>query len=96
MWEEQGIAREPLLTTHDAEGGRSCTCRERLEIGSSLEASECQLVCSGICMERRWHIIFKTLSAELEALSMERTIWRDVSVKKFIEYSNIKGTYLLE
>ena len=96
VWKEQGIAMEPLPTTHDAEGERSCTCRERSKTGSSLEASERQHVCSGICVERRWHIIFKTLSTELEALRMERTIWRDVSVKNFIEYSNIKGTYLLE
>ena len=85
-----------MPTTHDAEGRRSCTCRERSEIGSSLEASEHQRVCLGICVERRWRIVFKTLSIELEALSMERTIWRDVSVKNFIEYSNIKDTYLLE
>ena len=71
-------------------------CRERLEIGSSLEVSEHQRVCLGICVEHKWRIIFKTLSVELEALSMERTIWRDISVKNFIKYSNIKGTYLLE
>ena len=70
--------------------------RERSETGSSLEVSERQRVCLGICVECRWRIVFKTLSTELEALSMERKIWRDVSIKNFIEYSNIKGTYLLE
>ena len=63
MWEEQGVTKEPLLTTHEVEGGRSCTCREKSETGSFLETSERQRVCSGICVERRWHIVFKTLSA---------------------------------
>ena len=71
-------------------------CMERPETGPSLEASERQRVCSRICVECRWHNVFKTLSVELEALSMDITIWRDVYVKNFIEYSNIKGTYLLE
>jgi len=68
MWEEQGIAKEPLSTTHDAEGGRSCTCREKSEIGSSLEASEHQRVCLGICLRRSLHVIFKMLYAETESL----------------------------
>ena len=36
------MTKEPLPTTHNAEGRRSCTCREELETGPSLEASEHQ------------------------------------------------------
>ena len=68
MWEEHDIAKEPLLTTHDVEGGCSCTCREKSETGSSLEASERQRVCSGICLRRSWRVIFKMLYAESESL----------------------------
>ena len=42
-----GVAKESLLTTHNAEGRCSCTCRE-LETGSSLEASEHQQDYSGV------------------------------------------------
>ena len=68
MWEEQSITKEPLTTTHDAEGGRSCTCREKSEIGSSLEASEHHCVRSGICLRRSWRVIFKMLQAETKSL----------------------------
>ena len=67
MLEEQGVAKEPLLTTHDVEGGCSCTCREKSETGSSLEASERQLVCLGICFRHSWRVIFK-MYAEIESL----------------------------
>ena len=39
------MTKEPLPTTHNAESRRSCTCREELEIGPSLEASEHQRDC---------------------------------------------------
>ena len=42
------MTKEPLLTTHNAEGRRSCTCREELETGPSLEASEHQRDCLGV------------------------------------------------
>ena len=42
------MTKEPLPTTHNTEGRRSCTCREEPEIGSSLEASEHQHDCLGV------------------------------------------------
>ena len=42
------MTKEPLPTTHNAEGRRSCTCREEPETGPSLEASEHQHDCSGV------------------------------------------------
>ena len=67
VWEEQGITKEPLSITLNAEGGCSCTCREKLETGSSLEASEHQRVCLGICLRPSWRVIFK-MYAETESL----------------------------
>ena len=59
MWEGQGITKEPLLTTHDTEGGRSYTCREKSEIGSFLEVFRHQRVLLGICVRRSWRVIFE-------------------------------------
>jgi hypothetical protein len=42
------VTKEPLPTTHNAEGRRSCTCREEPETGPSLEVSEHQHDCSGV------------------------------------------------
>ena len=72
--EEQGITKELLSTTHDVEGGCSCTCREKSDTGSSLEVSEHQRVCSGICLRRSWRVIFEMLCVELESLSEK--VWR--------------------
>ena len=96
VWEEQGIAKEPLSTTHDVEDGRSCTCREKSEIGSSLEASEHHCVRSGICLRRSWRVMFKMLYAEIE---LRRKKNEDNNMEKhynknFIEDSNMNGTYL--
>ena len=43
-----GVAKDPLPTTRNVEGRRSCTCREEPETGPSLEASEHQHDCSGV------------------------------------------------
>ena len=96
VWEEQGVAKEPLLTTHDTEGERSCTCREKSETGSSLEGSEHQRVCSGICLKRSWRVIFKMLYTELESLSGKHgeNNMEKHQCKNFIELSNMKGTYI--
>ena len=56
-----------MPTTHNAEGERLCTCREKSEIGLSLEASERHHVCLGICLRRSWHVIFK-MYVETESL----------------------------
>ena len=42
------MTKEPLPTTHNAEGRRSYTCREEPETEPSLEAFERQHDCSGI------------------------------------------------
>ena len=42
------MTKEPLPTTHNAEGRCSCTCREEPETGPSLEASEHQHDCLGV------------------------------------------------
>ena len=62
------MTKEPLPTTHNAEGRCSHMCREEPETGSSLEASERQRVCSGICLRRSWRVIFKMLYTEIESL----------------------------
>ena len=60
-----GVTKEPLPTTHNVEGRRSCTCREELETGPSLEASEHQHDCSGV-QEIVWRA------------NMEKTVWRNI------------------
>ena len=70
--EEQGITKELLSTTHDVEGGCSCTCREKSKTGSSLEASKRQRVCLGICVRCSWRVIFEMLYVESESLSKKR------------------------
>ena len=72
MWEEQGVAKEPLPTTHDAQNGRSCTSREKSGTWSSLEASARQHVCLGICLRHRWRVVFKMLYTETESLIGEK------------------------
>ena len=42
------MTKEPLPTTHNAEGRRSCMCREEPEIGPSLEVSAHQHDCSRV------------------------------------------------
>ena len=42
------MSKEPLPTTHNAEGRRSCTCREESETGPSLEVFEHQHDYSGV------------------------------------------------
>ena len=70
--EEQGITKELLSTTHDVEGGCSCTCREKSKTWSFLEAFERQRVWSGI--RRSWPVIFEMLYTELESLGGK--VWR--------------------
>jgi hypothetical protein len=45
-----GVAKEPLLTTHNTEGRRSCTCGEKPEIGPSLETSSISVTDQGFAL----------------------------------------------
>ena len=60
-----GVAKGLLPTTHNAEGRRSCTCREEPEIGPSLEASKHQRDCS-----RVQKIIWRA--------KMEKIVWKNI------------------
>ena len=61
------MTKEPLPATHNAEGRRSCTCREEPETGLSLEASEHQRDCS-----RVQKIVWRA--------NMEKTVQRNIMV----------------
>jgi hypothetical protein len=45
-----GVAKEPLPTTHNAEGRRSCTCEEKPETGPSLETSSVNMTVQGFVL----------------------------------------------
>jgi hypothetical protein len=45
-----GVAKELLLTTHNAEGRRSCTCGEKPETGPSLETSSVNVTGQGFAL----------------------------------------------
>ena len=73
--------------THNAEGRRSCTCREEPKTGPSLGTSEHQHDCSGICLRLsymsslRWYtwkkIVWRT--------NMEKTLWRYMEIREYLE-----------
>jgi hypothetical protein len=45
-----GVAKEPLPTTHNAEGRRSCTFGEKLETGPSLGTSSVNVTSEGFAL----------------------------------------------
>jgi hypothetical protein len=45
-----GIAKEPLPTTRNAEGRCSCTCGEKPETGPSLETSSINVIGQGFAL----------------------------------------------
>jgi hypothetical protein len=45
-----GVAKEPLSTTRNAEGRRSCTCGEKTETGLSLETSSVNVTGQGFAL----------------------------------------------
>ena len=63
-----GITEEPLPTTHNAEGRRSCTCREKPEIGPSLESTSVNVAVRG-AIEVKAYVIFKMLYMEKDRLA---------------------------
>jgi hypothetical protein len=45
-----GVAKEPLLTSRNAEGRRSCMCGEKPETGPSLETSSVNMTAEGFAL----------------------------------------------
>jgi hypothetical protein len=45
-----GVAKEPLPTTRNAEGRHSCMCGEKLETGSSLKTSSVNVTGQGFAL----------------------------------------------
>jgi hypothetical protein len=88
--EEQSVAKEPLPATHNAEGRRLSTCREKPETWPSLKTSERRHGCSEICLRRSLHVIFKMVYIEikwsiLKIVNMENdqrnNNWRSIEEK---------------
>ena len=58
-----GIIKEPLPSTQNTEGRRSCTCREKPEIGPSLESISVNMAVRG-AVEVIAYVIFKMVYME--------------------------------
>ena len=72
------MTKEPLPTTHNADGRRSCTCREEPEIGLSLEVSEHQQDCSGV-QKIIWRAnMEKTVRRNIMTIYKDRRIFRRI------------------
>jgi len=63
MCRKTSVTEEPLPTTHNVEGRRSCTCREKSEIGSSLENTSVNVAIRGD-IEAKVYVIFKMVYME--------------------------------
>ena len=86
-----GITEEPLPTTHNIEGRRSCMCREKPETGSSLESTSIN-VAVWVAIEAKAYDIFKMVYMEkshLENNHVENSMKKHHG-KNFIKYSYIK------
>ena len=91
MCRKTSITEEPLPTTHNVEGRRSCTCREKPETGPFLERTSVNLSVRG-AIEAKAHVIFKMVYMEKSHLENNHV---ENSMKKhhgenFIKYSYIK------
>ena len=85
------MTEEPLPTTHNVEGRHSCTCREKPEIGPSLESTSVNLAAQG-AIEAKVYVIFKMVYMEksrLENNHVENSMKKHHG-EKFIKYSYIK------
>ena len=86
-----GITEEPLPTTHNVEGRRSCTCREKPETEPSLESTSVNVAVWG-AVEAKAYVIFKMVYMEksrLENNHVENSTKKHHG-KNFIKYSYIK------
>ena len=84
------MTKEPLSTTHNAEGRHSCTCREESEIGSFLEVSEHQLDCSGV-QKNVWRAnIEKTARRNIMAINEDWRIFRRI-LKRDLALDRMSG-----
>ena len=90
-----GITEELLPTTHDAEGRCSCTCREKLETGPSLESTSVNVAVRG-AVEAKAYVIFKMVymkKSRLENNHVEDSMEKHHG-ENCIKYKYRKGTYL--
>ena len=72
------MTKEPLPTTHNAECGARNTCREELETGPSLEASEHQHDCSRV-QKIVWRANMKKIvQRNIMAIYEDRRIFRRI------------------
>ena len=87
-----------MSTTHNTEGRRSCTCREKPKIGPSLETSKRQHDYSGMCLRQSLHVIFKMLYAEKDSLSekTQRKQYEKTSRQKTLLNTKILKVHILE
>jgi hypothetical protein len=86
------ITEEPLPTTHNAEGWHSYTCREKPDIGTSLESTTVNVAVRG-AVEAKAYAIFKMVYMEKNSLENNHV---EDSMKKhhdenFKKYSYMKG-----
>jgi len=63
MCRKTSTIEEPLPTTHNAEGRRSCTCREKPETGPSLESTSINVAVRR-AVEAKAYVIFKMVYIE--------------------------------
>jgi hypothetical protein len=81
------VTEEPLPTTHNAEGWRSCTYREKPETGLSLENTSVN-VTVWEAIEAKAYVIFKMIY-------MKKVVWRIIMEihhgENIIKCSYMKG-----
>ena len=65
MCRKTSVTEEPLPTIHNVEGRRSCTCREKLETGPSLESTSVN-VAVWEAVEAKAYVIFKMVYMEIK------------------------------
>jgi hypothetical protein len=73
------VTEEPLPPTHNAERWSLYTCREKLEIGPSLENTSINVAIRG-AVEAKTYVNFKMVY--MERIIMKRTTWRNIMAKK--------------
>ena len=97
MCRKTSVTEEPLSTTHNAEGRRSCTCRKKPETVPSLESTSVNVAVRG-AVEAKAYVIFKMVYMEKSRLENNHV---ENSMKKhhgenFIKYSYIKRYLCLD
>jgi len=83
MCRKTSVTEEPLPTTHNTEGWRSCTCRKKPKTEPSLESTNINVVVRG-AIEAKAYVIFRMVY--MEKSHLEKTTWRKHHGKNFIEY----------